>query len=111
MVTSSSLRMGMLRTYLRNLQLGTGLSVHGEATAAAEAETNVVLLTELLGEGGAHDGAALGRVSLEVRGSALATRGRSNCRKLLARTTLSQPSVPEENSIGEAINIYNGTHG
>jgi hypothetical protein len=41
-------------------------------------KTYVVLLTELLGEGSAHDGTALGGVSLVVSGTALATRGRNH---------------------------------
>jgi len=37
--------------------------------------TDVVLLTELLGEGSGHDSTALGRGSLEVSGTALPARG------------------------------------
>ena len=49
-----------------------------------ESRTYVVLLTELLGEGSAHDGTALGGVSLVVSGTALATRGRNHCNRTLA---------------------------
>lgn len=38
-------------------------------------ETYVVLLAQLLGEGSAHDGAALVRGGLEVSGAALAAGG------------------------------------
>ena len=41
--------------------------------------TYVVLLTELLGEGSAHDNTALVRGSLEVSGTALASGRRDDC--------------------------------
>jgi hypothetical protein len=44
---------------------------------AGRIKTNVVLLTELLGEGSAHDNTALVRGSLEVSSTALAA-GRSD---------------------------------
>lgn len=73
MVTSSSLRMGMERTCERNCESGIRW---GECELVP---AYVVLLTELLGEGSAHDGAALVGGSLEVSGAALAAGGGNHC--------------------------------
>lgn len=48
-----------------------------------EIETYVVLLTELLAEGSAHDDTALAGGSLEVSGAALAAGSRDVCRLVL----------------------------
>lgn len=57
--------------------LGSMLELNIDEVGLKE-ETNVVLLAQLLAEGSAHDDTALAGGSLEVSGTALATRGRNH---------------------------------
>lgn len=80
MVTSSSFRMGIERTF--------NIVRIVAKTFVGDVQTHVVLLTELLGERSAHDDTALVRGSLEVSGTALATRRRDGYSESVKRTNI-----------------------